>query len=104
LNDEERSEMRYVMWIAGFSESSSFWTHIALFLFGWVRMVQSLWTNLTNWWRTSVTLSFSVSDWLDFVSFAKSSALGNYLGFLRLQGALFSVPLKLISFETTRRI
>ena len=32
LNDEERSEMRYVMWIAGFSESSSFWTHIALFL------------------------------------------------------------------------
>ena len=29
LNDEERSEMRYVMWIAGFSESSSFWTQMA---------------------------------------------------------------------------
>ena len=30
-NDEERSEMRYVMWIAEFSESSNLWTHIALF-------------------------------------------------------------------------
>ncbi len=29
-NDEERSEMRYVMWIAGLSESSNLWTHIAL--------------------------------------------------------------------------
>ena len=29
-NDEERSEMRYVMWIAEFSESSNLWTHIAL--------------------------------------------------------------------------
>ena len=29
-NDEERSEMRYVMRIAESSESSSFWTHIAL--------------------------------------------------------------------------
>ena len=29
--DEERSEMRYVMWIAEFSESSNLWTHIALF-------------------------------------------------------------------------
>jgi hypothetical protein len=28
--DEERSEMRYVMWIAEFSESSNLWTHIAL--------------------------------------------------------------------------
>ena len=28
-NDEERSEMRYVVWIAGFSESSNLWTHIA---------------------------------------------------------------------------
>ena len=28
-NDEERSEMRYVMWIA-FRESSNLWTHIAL--------------------------------------------------------------------------
>jgi hypothetical protein len=28
--DEERSEMRYVMRIAEFSESSSFWTQIAL--------------------------------------------------------------------------
>ena len=29
-NDEERSEMRYVMWIADLSESSNLWTHIAL--------------------------------------------------------------------------
>ena len=29
-NDEERSEMRYVMRIAGPRESSKFWTHIAL--------------------------------------------------------------------------
>ena len=29
-NDEERSEMRYVMRIAEFSESSNFWTQIAL--------------------------------------------------------------------------
>jgi len=28
--DEERSELRYVMWIAEFSESSNLWTHIAL--------------------------------------------------------------------------
>ena len=28
--DEERSEMRYVMWIAEFSESSNLWTHLAL--------------------------------------------------------------------------
>lgn len=27
--DEERSEMRYVMWIAEFRESSNLWTHIA---------------------------------------------------------------------------
>jgi hypothetical protein len=27
--DEERSELRYVMWIAEFSESSNLWTHIA---------------------------------------------------------------------------
>ena len=29
-NDEERSEMRYVMWIAKLSESSNLWTQIAL--------------------------------------------------------------------------
>ena len=29
-NDEERSEMRYVMRIADLSESSNFWTQIAL--------------------------------------------------------------------------
>ena len=29
-NDEERSEMRYVMRIAEFSESSNFWTQMAL--------------------------------------------------------------------------
>jgi len=29
--DEERSELRYVMWIAEFSESSNLWTHLALF-------------------------------------------------------------------------
>ena len=29
-NDEERSEMRYVMWIAEFSESSNLWTQVAL--------------------------------------------------------------------------
>ena len=29
-NDEERSEMRYVMRIAEYSESSNFWTQIAL--------------------------------------------------------------------------
>ena len=27
--DEERSELRYVMWIAEFSESSNLWTHLA---------------------------------------------------------------------------
>ena len=29
--DEERSEMRYVVWIAEFSESSNLWTQLALF-------------------------------------------------------------------------
>ena len=29
-NDEERRETRYVMWIAGLSESSNLWTQIAL--------------------------------------------------------------------------
>ena len=29
-NDDERSEMRYVMWIAGFRESSKSWTQLAL--------------------------------------------------------------------------
>ena len=29
-NDEERSQVRYVMRIAEFSESSSFWTQVAL--------------------------------------------------------------------------
>lgn len=33
-NDEERSETRYVMWIARQRESSNFWTHIALPLVG----------------------------------------------------------------------
>lgn len=28
--DEERSEMRYVVWIAGISESSNLWTQVAL--------------------------------------------------------------------------
>ena len=28
--DEERSQLRYVMWIAEFSESSNLWTQIAL--------------------------------------------------------------------------
>jgi len=28
--DEDRSEMRYVVWIAGISESSNLWTHVAL--------------------------------------------------------------------------
>ena len=28
--DEERSKLRYVMWIAELSESSNLWTHIAL--------------------------------------------------------------------------
>jgi len=28
--DEVRSEMRYVVWIAGISESSNLWTHVAL--------------------------------------------------------------------------
>jgi len=28
--DEERSKLRYVMWIAGFSESSNLWTQMAL--------------------------------------------------------------------------
>ena len=28
--DEERSQLRYVMWIAEISESSNFWTQIAL--------------------------------------------------------------------------
>ncbi len=30
LNDDERSETRYVMWIAEFRESSNFWTQMAL--------------------------------------------------------------------------
>ncbi len=29
-NDEERSKLRYVVWIAKLSESSKFWTHFAL--------------------------------------------------------------------------
>lgn len=33
--DEERCELRYVMRIAGFSESSKFWTHIALSGYAW---------------------------------------------------------------------
>jgi len=45
-NDEERSEMRYVMWIAELSESSNFWTHIALLsilksIFIWVSFITS---------------------------------------------------------------
>ena len=38
-NDEERSEMRYVMWIAEFRESSNLWTQIAL-LFGGARLFE----------------------------------------------------------------
>ena len=33
--DEERCELRYVMRIAEFSESSKFWTHIALSGYAW---------------------------------------------------------------------
>ena len=33
--DEERCELRYVMRIAEFSESSNFWTHIALSGYSW---------------------------------------------------------------------
>ena len=45
-NDEERSEMRYVMWIAELSESSNLWTHIALLsilesIFIWVSFITS---------------------------------------------------------------
>ena len=40
-NDEERSEMRYVVWIAEFRESSNLWTHIALNL-GWVCLSENL--------------------------------------------------------------
>ena len=29
-NDEERSKLRYVMWIAEYSESSNLWTQMAL--------------------------------------------------------------------------
>ena len=35
-NDEERSEMRYVMRIAGPRESSKFWTHIVLPGYAWL--------------------------------------------------------------------
>ena len=47
-NDEERSEMRYVMWIAD-RESSNLWTHIALLLVGSMSVWVSAW-NLTQVW------------------------------------------------------
>ena len=41
-NDEERRETRYVMWIAGLSESSNLWTQIATrTLWVWVYLVQT---------------------------------------------------------------
>ena len=59
--DEERSELRYVMWIAEFSESSNLWTHIApsSILEGmpvWVSLIyQPNWDVILclvlGWWR-----------------------------------------------------
>ena len=51
-NDEERSEMRYVMRIAEFSESSNLWTQIALQGFPW-SMLPSV-----SFSTTSATLLF----------------------------------------------
>ena len=54
-NDEERSEMRYVMWIAKLSESSKFWTQIALLGLPWSMF---LWESVlfqSNALRTGVT-------------------------------------------------
>ena len=44
-NDEERRETRYVMWIAGLSESSNLWTQIAArALAAWAYLLQTRFT------------------------------------------------------------
>ena len=47
-NDEERSEMRYVMRIAEFSESSNLWTQIALSGYAWKHTSLSIGSILTR--------------------------------------------------------
>ena len=48
-NDEERSEMRYVMRIAEFSESSNLRTHIALLGYPWEHACLSVCSPLSPW-------------------------------------------------------
>ena len=70
-NDEERSEMRYVMRIAEFSESSNLRTQIALPGYSWEHASSSIGYYLRSTlarqvrWRVSVTRSFS-RNWCHF--------------------------------------
>ena len=57
--DEERSEMRYVMWIAEFSESSNLWTHIAPSgipegMPVWVSLISQHWQGSSLFWCLDV--------------------------------------------------
>ena len=64
-NDEERSEMRYVMWIADFRESSNLWTHIALLVLWQVCLFEcrhSLTRHSLRYLWSDLTVSWLVSD------------------------------------------
>ena len=61
-NDEERSEMRYVMWIAEFSESSNLWTHIALF---GIPESMPVWVSTNSQLPCGVGSESCLTDWLE---------------------------------------
>ena len=70
-NDEERSEMRYVMRIAEFSESSNLWTQMALLGIPWEHTLFSVFFTPLD--SASENECISVASMLDRVSLNSSS-------------------------------
>lgn len=58
--DEERSELRYVMWIAEFSESSNLWTHIAP---SGIPEGMPVWVSLSPQSNSGLIPSFAIGCW-----------------------------------------
>ena len=83
--DEERSKLRYVMWIAEISESSSLWTQLALLgiprsMSAWVSLQLSFWNSLllTEKWVDWKVLSWNRSCYLCGFKFVGEGAKGDF--------------------------
>ena len=90
-NDEERSEMRYVMRIAGPRESSKFWTHIVLPGYAWLHARLSVLVPHLTVMQIYFCISTSEYD----------IAMGQpwlYLSFLSLTAKINTTPPLVLSF------